>query len=62
MEIVCPYSEKCPIYNQFHTETAKDAVVAIFCKCDFEKCLRKQMRDKDETIPEKLLPDGQFLD
>jgi hypothetical protein len=61
MEPTCPFSEKCPIYNQFCTETAKDAIVAVFCKGDFEKCLRKKMRDKDETVPEKLLPDGQFL-
>lgn len=61
MEIACPYSEKCPIYNQFCTETAKDAVVAVFCKGDFEKCLRKQIRDKGEAVPEKLLPDGQLL-
>jgi hypothetical protein len=62
MDIICPYSEKCPIYNQFCTETAKDALITIFCKGDFERCLRKQMRDKNETVPEKLLPDGQLLD
>jgi hypothetical protein len=62
MEEKCPYYEKCPIYGHFCTDTSREAVVSIYCKNDFEKCERKKLRDQNLEVPEKLLPDGQYLE
>jgi len=56
-----PYPERRLAYNKFHTGTTKDAIIAVFCEGDFEKCLRKQIRDKSKAVLEKPLPDGQLL-
>ncbi|MFA5871181.1 MAG: hypothetical protein WC858_00490 [Parcubacteria group bacterium] len=58
----CPYCEKCPIYGLFCTDTSREAIVLIYCTNDFEKCERKKLRDQGLGIPEKLLPNGQYLD
>ncbi|MBU1999044.1 MAG: hypothetical protein KKE64_06070 [Candidatus Omnitrophica bacterium] len=34
----------------------------IYCLRDFERCVRKPIRDRGETVPDKMLPDGSMID
>jgi hypothetical protein len=58
----CPNYESCPVYGCFRLTTTKNAIISIFCEGNFENCERKKIKDNGGTVPEKLLPDGQYLD
>lgn len=57
----CTYLEGCPMFKLFSMESSKAYYIAMYCKNRFEKCQRKQIRDKNEDVPDNLLPDGAHL-
>lgn len=31
-----------------------------YCRSDFESCSRKQLKDKEESVPENMWPNGKM--
>jgi hypothetical protein len=49
------------MYKHFRIEASKDFFIARYCEGDFANCRRKKRRDAGETVPEKMLPNGELL-
>jgi len=58
----CPNTAGCPIYAKFKTEALKNIYIRMYCTSKFDKCKRKQIKDRGEKVPLDLLPDGKSLD
>jgi len=57
----CPNLERCPMFKHFQTDYAKQTYILLFCRSNFGGCERKKLKDSGREVPEKLLPDGQYL-
>ncbi len=59
MDEECKYLKECPIFNSIKSATLKDASVLLYCKgVLLKECKRLQMRERNESVPENLLPTG----
>jgi len=61
MNVECPYLEQCPMFKHFKLEATKQVFIIQYCRGAFQTCERKKLRDNGEQVPEKLLPDGEYL-
>jgi hypothetical protein len=61
MNAECPNLEKCPMFKHFQTDFAKETYISLYCRGKFIECERKKLKDNCREVPEKLLPDGQYL-
>ena len=59
MEKTCEHMAKCPIYTLFRSKSTKDVFITLYCQGQYQNCERKKLKDKGETVPEHLLPNGQ---
>jgi hypothetical protein len=57
----CPNLEKCPMFKYFQSDFAKETYIYLYCRDRFMECERKKLRDDCKEVPEKLLPDGEYL-
>ena len=57
----CVWIETCPMFQYFRLESSKKVFVINYCEGNFEKCERKKLKDAGQTVPEKLLPNGRYL-
>ena len=57
----CPNLEKCAMFKFFQSDFAKQTYLTLFCQGNYSDCARKKLRDTGQPVPEKLLPDGQYL-
>ena len=57
----CPYIAISRLSELIRFDSVRDYFVSLYCEGDFSKCERKKLRDEGEEVPEKLLPDGQFM-
>ena len=58
---VCPFVENCPMYEHFSSEGMKRLFILQFCESRYYDCERFKLNRAGEEVPEKLLPDGDFL-
>ncbi|HTY88824.1 MAG TPA: hypothetical protein VMB80_15270 [Candidatus Acidoferrum sp.] len=61
MNAECPNLATCPMFKYFQTDYAREAYISLYCRDRFVDCERKKLRDDCRTVPDKLLPDGQYL-
>ena len=61
MNAECPNLVKCPMFKHFQTDYARQTYIKLFCRDKFTDCARKKLKDDCKEVPEKLLPDGQYL-
>jgi len=61
MNVNCPNLEKCPMFKFFQSDFAKETYSLLYCRSNFMDCARKKLKDASQEVPEKLLPDGQYL-
>ena len=57
----CHYTGGCPIYRHFSLKAIKNFFISRYCQGDFERCKRKKLKDAGKEVPEKLLPNGEYL-
>lgn len=58
---VCPHLEQCTIFNHFIIPTTSEIIKKIYCISNYGTCIRKQLKDSGDNVPEKLLPTGSYL-
>lgn len=62
MDIIkCPSILKCSFFNCLKLHGTANILKNLYCKLRFEKCVRYQMKQRGEEVPEKLWPNGQTL-
>jgi hypothetical protein len=42
-------------------DLARETYISLFCRGNYFECARKKLKDSCQKVPEKLLPDGQYL-
>jgi hypothetical protein len=57
----CPNVELCPLYAKFRLESTKNSIINLYCETNFERCERKRLKDSRQNVPEKLMPNGNYL-
>lgn len=57
----CPYLSQCPMFKLFKSDFKKAGFKLLYCFGDFDRCVRKQKKDKGEHPPDDLLPDGKKM-
>ena len=61
MNTDCPNLETCPMFKYFQSDFARQTYITLFCRRNYVDCARKKLRDAKQPVPEKLLPDGNYL-
>lgn len=63
MTTVCPYLEKCPIFERFTNKGLGNIWVTLYCKGSKQAdCARKRLKESGQQVPITLLPNGKHLD
>ena len=57
----CEHLAKCPMFKCFTMDTTKQFYIGAFCRGAFARCERHKLRQRALTVPDRLLPDGQFM-
>ncbi len=57
----CPNIVKCPLYAKFQMASTKETITILYCKGKYEDCARKKLKDAGQPVPEKLMPNGQYM-
>ncbi len=58
----CEFLTACPIFALYHSMALADATILLYCKgTDKVKCARRKLKLQDKTVPENLLPTGDFF-
>jgi hypothetical protein len=58
----CEFLEKCPIFNRFRTEGAKNVWIGFYCKgVQQSSCVRRLLKKAGKEVPITLLPNGSHL-
>lgn len=59
MDEECKYLNECPIFKHIKSEALKNASLLLYCKGSLLKeCKRLHLREKNQAVPENLLPTG----
>ena len=59
---VCPFLEKCPIFEKIKGGFLDKLLSTNYCQGEFEKCERKKLKNAGKEVPKTLLPNGDVLD
>lgn len=54
----CKWYPVCPMKRFYETGMLDEKWVELYCKGDWESCIRYQMEEKGEQHPDWMLPDG----
>jgi uracil-DNA glycosylase family 4 len=54
----CEWFPACPMKRFFHTGQLERHWIELYCKGDWERCVRYQMEERGEFHPDRMLPDG----
>jgi hypothetical protein len=58
----CEYLATCPIFNRFRLEGIKNFWIRLYCQGEKQtRCQRKALKESGQTVPENLLPNGNYL-
>jgi hypothetical protein len=58
----CEFVEKCPIFEKSKTGIIKAAFGTKYCKgSSMEECARRKLKHAGQEVPEKLLPNGEYM-
>ncbi len=59
--VTCENFKDCPLYKEFKLQKLANMWVREYCKGNFLKCKRRQLKLSGKDIPLTLLPNGQNL-
>ncbi len=54
----CKWYPVCPIKNFYEKGQLDEKWVRLYCKGNWESCIRYQMEERGEIHPDSMLPDG----
>ena len=54
----CKWYPACPMKRFYEEENLSKEWIELYCKGDWESCIRYQMEEKGEPHPDWMLPDG----
>ncbi len=54
----CKWYPSCPLKNFYDEEKLSEEWIELYCKGDWESCVRYQMEERGEPHPDWMLPDG----
>lgn len=57
----CPSLTACPFFNNMKLPATARVLKNLYCKVRYERCLRYQMKQRGEEVPEKLWPNNRQL-
>jgi hypothetical protein len=57
----CPNLKTCHFLKNFSNEKCAEALIILYCKHDYEKCARYQMKLEGKLPPNNLWPNGQLI-
>jgi len=49
---------KCPFFNNLALPATAEILKKKYCRGDFEKCARYQLKKSGKEVPDNLWPDG----
>ena len=57
----CPHSDNCGLYPLFSLRASLRTWQIRYCDGEYDTCIRYRMTERNEPVPQQLLPNGKSL-